>query len=314
VRVRIPKSPEQLNKDEILRKKFYIKLTTAVLSYLTKSLVNRGFEWYLPVILSKSTDPLWPDPGASIEKRVEFEIYESKVRTTLSMIVHKVIACSLYSDRLFIISPNLRIERRERAQTGWHAYEFNQLDFEMKDATSKDVMKLVEEVLEGLISHIENNFSLNSYDGTIYKDIAPPFKVYDREELISKFGTKWEEIFPSRITEPVWIVNIPREFYDFQNFENGKWDNFDLYVPKYGEILSGARREWEYNKILTKMKRDGVKKENYNVLLELARKGKIRQSSGAGLGIERLVAWLTNAWHVCEVQPFPRVPGLVYEL
>jgi len=123
-----------------------------------------------------------------------------------------------------------------------------------------------------------------------------------------------EEIFPSRITEPVWIVNIPREFYDFQNFENGKWDNFDLYVPKYGEILSGARREWEYNKILTKMKRDGVKKENYNVLLELARKGKIRQSSGAGLGIERLVAWLTNAWHVCEVQPFPRVPGLVYEL
>ncbi|RLF03791.1 MAG: asparagine synthetase, partial [Thermoprotei archaeon] len=109
-------------------------------------------------------------------------------------------------------------------------------------------------------------------------------------------------------------VNIPREFYDYEDFETGRWDNYDLYLPGLGEVLSGARREWEYDKIVRKMERDGVRKENYALLLKLAREGKLRPTAGAGIGVERLVAWIVGARHVAEVQPFPRIPGIVYEL
>ena len=141
-----------------------------------------------------------------------------------------------------------------------------------------------------------------------------PFRVYDREELEARYGREWELYFPMSLNEPAWVVNIPREFYDYEDPETGRWDNYDLYLPGFGEVLSGARREWEYEKIVAKMERDGVRKDNYRVLLRLAREGRLKPSAGAGIGMERLVAWITGARHVAETQPFPRVPGVVYEL
>ncbi|MEM2794069.1 MAG: hypothetical protein QW511_05385, partial [Candidatus Methanomethylicia archaeon] len=91
----LPKSLEQLSEDEIKRKFYIGRVMTYTLKYLTEEFVRNGFEWLLPVIFSTSTDPLWPDPGASIEKRIEVEIYGRPVRATLSMIVHKMVACSL---------------------------------------------------------------------------------------------------------------------------------------------------------------------------------------------------------------------------
>jgi asparaginyl-tRNA synthetase len=110
------------------------------------------------------------------------------------------------------------------------------------------------------------------------------------------------------------VTNIPREFYDFEDFEDGTWDNYDLFLPKYGEVLSGARREWEHSKLVTKMQRDSVKQENYELLLRLAREKRLKPSAGAGIGIERLVSWLVGAKHIGETQLFPKIPGLVYDL
>ena len=62
------------------------------------------------------------------------------------------------------------------------------------------------------------------------------------------------------------------------------------------------------------MERDGVKKENYTLLLTLAKEGKLKPSAGAGIGVERLMTWVAGARHVGEVQAFPKVPGVVYEL
>ena len=79
-------------------------------------------------------------------------------------------------------------------------------------------------------------------------------------------------------------------------------------------MLSGAKREFEYGKIVAKMDRGGVRKENYQTLLRLAKVGRLKPSAGAGVGLERLVSWLVEAKHVGEVQLFPRIPGTVYEL
>ena len=315
--IEIPKPLDSLTERELARKQQIAKVSTQTLEYLTGAFVRKGFEWLLPVVLSKATDPLWPDPGASIEKRVETEIYGETVRTTLSMIIHKLVACSTAYPMLFTLSPNVRIERRERKTTGWHAYEFTQLDFEMREAGFEEVRELVEGIITGLIIHLKvaarDSFaSLGQYES--FEAPETPFEVYDRADLVDRDGEDWEKTLPQRIRQPAWVTNIPREFYDFEDPVTGRWDNYDLYVPGYGEILSGARREWEYGKISSKMKRDGVKKENYALLLKLAKEGRLKPSAGAGMGVERLVTWIARAKHVGEVQPFPKVPGIVYDL
>jgi len=315
--LQMPKPLYELSEQELQRKICISKITTHVLKQLTIKFLKENFEWLLPVIFSKSTDPLWPDPGASIEKRVEVEIYGHPLRTTQSMIVHKMVACSLIYPKLFVLSPNIRIERRERASTGKHAYEFTQLDFEVKNATSNSIRSFVEKIICELLSSLRRGMSeeltsLGRYDS--FKIPETPFKIYDIKKLQDENGSSWEERLALEISEPVWVTNIPREFYDYEDFEKGKWDNYDLFVPKYGEILSGSKREWEYGKIVEKMERDGVIKENYAVLLKLAKDGKLKPSAGAGIGIERLVSWIVGAQHIGETQPFPKIPGTIYDL
>ncbi|MEM2522118.1 MAG: asparagine synthetase A [Candidatus Bathyarchaeia archaeon] len=313
----VAKPLEQLSERELLRKKCIGRVMTHTLRYLTGEFVKNGFEWLLPVIFSKATDPLWPDPGASLEKRIEVEIYGETVRTTLSMIVHKMVACSLAYPKLFTLSPNIRLERRERAHTGIHAYEFTQLDFEIREATSSEIRTFVEKIFCGLIKSLRRNLreelnQLERYD--CLKVPRTPFKVYEREELERIYGMDWETKAVQNAQEPFWVVNIPREFYDFEDFENGRWDNYDLFLPKYGEVLSGSRREWDYEKIIRKMERDGLKKENFKLLLSLAREGRIKPSAGAGIGVERLVSWIVGARHIGETQTFPKIPGIIYDL
>jgi len=315
--IQIPKPLEQLSESEIERKSCIGRVMTHTLKNLTSKFSDSGFQWLLPVALSRSTDPLWPDPGASIDKRVEFEIYGKTVRATASMIIHKLIASSLAYPKLFILSPNIRIERADRACTGLHIYEFTQLDFEARDATPKDIYSLVEDAICELMGSLKRDIRkeltcLGTYD--TLKVPKKPFKIYDRQELEAKYGADWESHLFMDNDDPVWVTNIPREFYDFEDFETGKWDNYDLFLPKYGEVLSGAKREWEYTKIVKKIERDKINKENYELLLSLAKKGKLKPCAGAGIGMERLVAWITGAKHVGETQPFPKIPGTVYEL
>jgi len=312
----LPKPLDQLTAQEIERKAAIGKIMTYTLQSLTNTYVNKGFEWLLPVALSQSTDPLWPDPGASIEKRIEVDIYGKPVRTTASMIVHKLVGCSTVYEKLFIVSPNIRIEKSERAKTGKHIYEFTQLDFEIQHATSKDVFALVEEAICTLIKGLkaDRKAELAILGRSDLKVPKAPFKILDRADLEAKYGADWEAAMIKEITEPVWITNIPREFYDFEDFATGRWDNYDLFMPQYGEVLSGARREYEYSKIYEKMEREQVRKENYSIILKMAKDGRLKPTAGAGIGMERIVGYITGVSHIGECQPFPRVPGNVQEL
>ncbi len=317
IQIPIPKSLEDLTEIELQRKAAISRVMTRTLQCLTSTFIENGFQWLLPVALSQSTDPLWPDPGASIEKRIEVDIYGKTVRTTSSMIIHKLVASSTAYPRLFILSPNVRIEKSERAHTGRHIYEFTQLDFEARDATSKDVFTLVEGAIVDLVDTLMKEMkaemtTLCNCDGM--RVPKKPFKVFDKVDLEKEFGSDWETPLAGSIKEPVWVTNIPREFYDYEDFATGRWDNYDLFLPGFGEVLSGAKREWEYSKMLKKMDRDNINKNNYALLLRLAKQGKIKPSAGAGIGMERLVGWATGVKHVAETQPFPRVPGRVSEL
>ena len=298
---------------ESARKKAILGVQTKALSVMTSELVRKGFEWILPVTLAKSTDPLWPDPGASIEKRVEFEIYGENVKTMQSMIIHKLVLSSLGPGKFFILSPNIRIESRKRAETGSHLYEFTQLETEISGGKSADVFRVYEDLIKAAIEAVRDDVS--DLRRTELEVPKTPFKVKSKKELEAKYGERWEEVASQKASEPFWLTDIPREFYDYQDDATGEWLNYDLFLPEgYGEVISGAEREYEYEKITKKLDRDGVKKDEYSFLLSLAREGKLKPSAGAGLGLERFVRYLCGLTHAAEVQPFPRVPGIVSPL
>src|SRR4030042_1935947 len=189
VPVEAPKSLEQLSESELERKACIGKVMTYTLRNLTCKFLDSGFQWLLPVALSPSTDPLWPDPGASIEKRIEVDIYGKTVRATASMIIHKLVAASLAYPKLFILSPNISIEKGERAQTGKHIYEFTQLDFEARDATSKEIIALVEDALCTLVSSLKKDMKTDLTTlcrCDTLKFPKKPFIIYERTELEAK--------------------------------------------------------------------------------------------------------------------------------
>ena len=292
------------------KKRTIQRVQTKALAVMTNELVRKGFDWILPVILAKSTDPLWPDPGASIEKRIEVDIYNENVRTMQSMIIHKLVLASLGPEKFFIISPNIRIESRKRASTGWHLYEFTQLETEISGGKMQDIFQVYEDLITATIRSVQDDVSkLRKNNLSVPRT---PFKVYSRREMEKKYGTEWEQTASEEMLEPFWVTDIPREFYDYEDMQTGSWHNYDLFLPEgFGEVISGAEREYEHAKILKKLERDGVKKDDFKFLIDLAKDGKLKPSAGAGLGLERFIAYLCGVNHVAEVQPFPRIPGMV---
>ena len=282
-----------------------MEIQTRVIDYMTRHMVAKGFKWMLPVMLSSITDPLWPDPVAEEAlKPPEVEVYGSRLRLTHSMILHKQMAIAMGIDRLFILSPNIRLEGRS-ADDGRHTYEFTQLDFEVAYASMDDVMGLIEGLISGLFREAR--------DWGLEREVPkvkPPFKRSTLEEIEEKFGD--EDEASKVMEEPFWVTDIEREFYDREDPERpGHFRNYDLYLPEgYGEVSSGGEREWEYEVIVRKMKKAGISLDAFRPYLEVARAGLLRPSAGAGIGVERLVRYMVGAKHIAEVQPFPRIPGV----
>jgi len=282
-----------------------VEVQTKAIGYLTGELSKRGFRWLLPVMLSSITDPLWPEPAAEEALRPpEVEIYGSRLRLMHSMILHKQMAVAMGIDKLFVLSPNVRLESRE-TDDGRHSYEFTQLDFEIAHASMDDVMGLIEELIVGLFRELRP-VVWESFERELPKP-KRPFRRFTPEEIKEEFGSEAEA--SRELEEPFWITNIPREFYDKE--VDGIWRNYDLYLPEgYGEVSSGGEREWEYEKILAKLRSAGLSEEAFRPYLEVAKAGLLKPSAGAGIGVERLIRYVVGAKHIAEVQPFPRIPGV----
>lgn len=287
-----------------------LKIGSAVLRHSVNFFQREGFVQLLPVMLGRSTDPLGPDPGSSIVRTPEIEYLGTRLYTMNSMILHKQAAVREL-DRIFILSPNIRLERAERRETGKHLFEFTQLDFEIARARKEDVMRLMERFLGFLSGALKEQEDLFQELGVARFEFRPPFQVFTTHELEQRYGKEWE-VPASRAQEhPFWALCHRREFYDREDREEpGHYLNYDLVYPSgFGEALSGAEREYRYADIRARMGKDRLDVEVYRAYLSEAEKGFV-PSAGAGFGIERLVRFLTRAGHVGEVQLFKRVPGV----
>jgi asparaginyl-tRNA synthetase len=111
--------------------------------------------------------------------------------------------------------------------------------------------------------------------------------------------------------KPVVIVNFPRSlkpFYMRVNDDEKTVAAMDILVPGTGEIIGGSQREERLEILLEQMRLKGISIDDYRWYIDLREFGSVPHS-GFGLGLERLVQFVTGIPNIREVIPFPRTPG-----
>jgi len=298
---------EKYLKDESYRDALIIQ--SDILGLSRNFLHDKGFIEYLPVIVSTITDPLNKDV---FEAQIDY--YGYKYYITKSMIVQKQVGI-LVHDKIFSFSPNLRLEREEKAQSGRHLIDFVQLDLEVKNAKRNDIMDLMEDLIIYVIKNIIQTYPnlIRKYHPTL-KIPNKPFSKISVKEAKKIYGDDYERILSEKATEPVWLIDMPieeREFYDKQNpFEPDTLLDFDLIYPEgFGEGISGGEREYEYEQIVKRIKLKGNNLENYDDYLKIAKKGYLQPSAGCGIGIERFTRYILGLEHIEKTRLFAKIPG-----
>ncbi|WP_368490200.1 asparagine synthetase A [Clostridium sp. BJN0013] len=286
-----------------------LKIQQAILRSVDDYMYKNGVVRLLPNMISPITDPLCH----SVEE-CDFTYGGQKFNVTKSMIFHKQLALSSpYLQKIYIVSPNVRLELPERGDTR-HLFEFTQIDFEFKDATMDTIFEFMEGLIEQAFSYIKEECKEEFRKleiGTSHLDISGPFERHTTQELEAKYGKDFEALASKEATKPFWLINHKREFYDAEDLENmGTYKNYDLIWPMgYVEGLSGGEREYEYDRIITRMREVGMDEEAMEDYIKLAKRGEIPKTAGAGFGVERMTRFVCQQDDIDEVTVFSRKPG-----
>jgi asparaginyl-tRNA synthetase len=112
---------------------------------------------------------------------------------------------------------------------------------------------------------------------------------------------------------PVIVTNYPRDikaFYMRLDDDERTVAAMDVLVPRIGEIIGGSQREERYDVLLAQMRAKVIDPDMYWWYLELRRFGTVPHA-GFGLGLERVVQFMTGMANIRDVIPFPRAPGVL---
>lgn len=110
---------------------------------------------------------------------------------------------------------------------------------------------------------------------------------------------------------PTVVYDYPRDlkaFYMYVNEDGQTVSACDFLVPGIGEVIGGSQREHRLDVLLAQMERKGIAAAQIDWYLDSRRFGTM-EHSGFGLGLDRLICWLTGMANIRDVIPFPRVPG-----
>ena len=218
--------------------------------------------------------------------------------------------------------------RAEKSKTRRHLTEFWMLEPEVAWYDSDDNMRLQEDlvayIVERALERCRDELALLERDTTKLERVRTPFPRLQYSEAIRILQEKGHEIewgadlgapdetaLAEGYDRPLFIVNYPREAKAFYMKENPADPRTvlcdDLLAPEgYGEIIGGSQREDDHDRLLARIRAEGLPEASYDWYLDLRRYGTFPHS-GFGLGLERTVAWITGRPHIREMIPFPRM-------
>ena len=229
--------------------------------------------------------------------------------------------------------------RAENSNTPRHLAEFWMIEPEVAFYELEDNMQLAEEFLKFIIRYVLNHCreDLEFFNERIEKTVLSTLEhvaesqfghitYTDAIQELQKAGRSWEfpvewgndlqtehERFLSEeiFKKPVIVTDYPKDikaFYMRLNDDDRTVRAMDVLVPRVGEIIGGSQREERYDLLLQRLRASRLDEKAYWWYLDLRRFGSVPHA-GFGLGLERMMMYLTGLKNIRDVIPFPRTPG-----
>ena len=226
--------------------------------------------------------------------------------------------------------------RAENSNTARHAAEFWQIEPEVAFAEIDDIMAIATNMIKFIVDFVlkkrpeEMAFFDKFYEkGLIEKLQSVVDSKFERLEytkaidILSKSGkqfvfpvewgcdlqTEHERYLTDEVFKcPVFVVNYPKKlksFYMKQNDDGKTVAATDLLVPGVGEIIGCSEREADYKKLLDAIESRGMKLTDYTTYLDLRLFGTVPHS-GFGLGLERMLMYMTGIGNIRDTAVYPR--------
>jgi len=218
--------------------------------------------------------------------------------------------------------------RAEKSKTRRHLTEFWMIEPEVAWNDSNDNMRLQEEFVSYLVQRClerrKSELEELERDTSKLEAILPPFPRLDYSDAVpilqakgsavqwgDDLGAEDEALLVADYDRPLFVFNYPKEAKAFYMKENPADPRTvlcnDCLAPEgFGEIIGGSQREDDYDRLLHRIKEEGLPLDAYGWYLDLRKYGTFTHA-GFGLGLERTIAWICGIPHIREVIPFPRL-------
>jgi asparaginyl-tRNA synthetase len=220
--------------------------------------------------------------------------------------------------------------RAEKSKTRRHLTEFWMLEPEVAYATLEDVFELAEDFIATVIGEAleqcAEELEVLERDTSRLRTVQAPFPRVSYDEAIellqaageeiewgADFGAAHETLISERYDRPVFVHRFPTAIKAFYMQPDPDRPEVvlgtDMIAPEgYGELIGGGQRIHELALLQQRIQEHGLPEELYSWYVDLRRYGSVPHS-GFGMGLERLIAWVTGRPHLRETIPFPRMIG-----
>ncbi len=280
----------------------------------------------------------WNAEAKSEEEYYADDFFGQKAGLSVSGQLEGEVAAMAFG-KIYTFGPSFRAEC---SNTPRHVAEFWHVEPEIAFAELPDVIEVVESsikyVVKAVLERCPNElafFDKNFENGLIDKLnrlVSEDFGVVTYTEAIEilkkadvkfEFPVEWggdlateHEKYLAEVAfgKPVFVTDYPKEiksFYMKQNPDGKTVAATDLLAPGVGEIIGGSEREADLGKLLQAMQDRGMSTAEYENYIDLRRFGSTPHG-GFGLGLERLVMYVTGIENIRDVILYPRVVNKVY--
>ncbi|MBQ9355342.1 MAG: asparagine--tRNA ligase [Clostridia bacterium] len=240
--------------------------------------------------------------------------------------------------KIYTFGPSFRAEK---SNTPRHVAEFWHVEPEVAFAELPDIIEIAEDLIKHIINTVLKKCpeELKFFDAHFEKGLIEKltsvanndFAVMTYTEAIEKlkacgedfkYPVEWgcdlmteHERYISEVIckKPVFLTDYPKEiksFYMKQNADGKTVAATDLLVPGVGEIIGCSEREADLDKLLEAMKIRGMNLSEYEDYISLRRFGSVPHS-GFGLGLERIIMYVTGIQNIRDVILYPRTVGSI---
>lgn len=240
--------------------------------------------------------------------------------------------------KIYTFGPSFRAEK---SNTPRHVAEFWHVEPEVAFAELPDIIEIAEALIKHIIKtvlekcpeelkffdkHFENGLvekltAVASHDFAImtYTEAIEKLKASGKDfkypvEWGSDLMTEHERYISEEVCKkPVFLTDYPKDiksFYMKQNPDGKTVAATDLLVPGVGEIIGCSEREADLDKLLNAMKERNMSLDDYEHYIALRRFGSVPHS-GFGLGLERIIMYVTGVQNIRDVILYPRTVGSI---